>query len=140
MVLCFAGWVPSVPSDDISLWYNDLRHSLKRFPGGRCPPGWTLSRYYRTTGNPRSVLQQPDDLAGVGVAMKLRFLEDRNTVSRDLEAAPSRRDQLDLDVRPSLSQLRRQPGGAWLVVSKRAVFDRDFHRFIGVRPTRCNVS
>ena len=82
----------------------------------------------RTTGNPRLVLQQPDDLARVGMAVQLRLLEDRNTVTDDLEASASRRDQLDLGVGPPLFQLRRQPGSAWLVVSKRTVFDGDFHR------------
>jgi hypothetical protein len=65
----------------------------------------------------------------VSVPVQLRFLKDRDAVAYDLETATPRRDQLDLGVRPSLRQLRRQPGSAWLVVSKSAVFDRDFHRF-----------
>ena len=131
MVLCFAGWVPSVPFEVISLCSNDLRHHLKCCPGGRCPPVWTLSGYYRTTGNTVLVLQQAYDLARMSVAVQLRFLEYRDAVTRYLETPAPRRDQLDLDVGPSLPQLRRQPGSAWLVVSKSAVFDRDFHGMPG---------
>ena len=123
----FAGWVPSVPFEGISLCYNDLRHLFSCYPGRRCPPIWTLSRYYRTTGNPLLVLQQTHDLARVSVAVQLRFLEYRDAITRYLETSAPRRDQLDLDVGPSLPQLRCQPGSAWPVVSKSAVFDRDFH-------------
>jgi hypothetical protein len=66
----------------------------------------------------------------MSMPVQLRFLKNRDAVARNLEAAAPGRDQIDLDVRPSFFQLRRQPGSAWLVVSKSAVFDRDFfHRF-----------
>ena len=60
--------------------------------------------------------------------MKLRFLEDRHPVTGHLEATAARGDQLDTRIRPFLCKLSRQPGSSGLVVSKRAVFDRDLHR------------
>ena len=62
------------------------------------------------------------------MTMKLRFLENRNPVTGHLEAAAAGRDQLDIRIRPFLRELSRQPGSSGLVVSKRAVFDRDLHR------------
>ena len=72
-------------------------------------------------------LQTRHDLAGLSVTADLRFLEDRVAVSKHLEPAPARWDQLHARVRKSLLDLGRQPGGPGLVVSERAVFDRDVH-------------
>ncbi len=49
------------------------------------------------------------------------------TIDRDLEHAAGRRGEGDLAVGKFLTQLRRQPGGAGLVVSDDAVFDGDVH-------------
>jgi hypothetical protein len=72
-------------------------------------------------------LQQPDDLAGCGVPLQLRFLENRLALVRDLEPPAARRDQFDLGIRKSLSNLGGQTGRPRLVVSHRAVFDPHTH-------------
>jgi hypothetical protein len=58
----------------------------------------------------------------------LRLLINRDAVAQNLEASPPRRDQIDRRNRKSLANLGRQTGGPGLVVSERAVFDRDLHR------------
>ena len=71
--------------------------------------------------------EQANDLAWLRVSAELGLLEHRNAVLEDLE--PTARTRLELDVRAwkSLRELGRQTGGPGLVVSKRAVFDRDRH-------------
>lgn len=71
---------------------------------------------------------QPHDLAGFRMAMELRFLENRHPVYYNLKAPTPRRDQIDVRGGPLISELSRQTGGSRLIVSKHAVFDRDFHR------------
>lgn len=72
-------------------------------------------------------LETRDDLTGLSMTPKLRFLEDWPTVDGYLEASATRRNQLDRGVGELLLDLGRQPGGPWLVASKGAVFDRDAH-------------
>ena len=71
--------------------------------------------------------QQANDLAWLRVSAELGLLEHRDTVLEDLE--PAARARLELDVRAwkIRRELGRQTGGPGLVVSKRAVFDRDRH-------------
>lgn len=66
-------------------------------------------------------------LAGPRVAIELGFLEDRLAVVHDLEASFPRGYELDARRRVFALDLGRQTDGPWLVVSKRAVFDRDGH-------------
>jgi hypothetical protein len=82
----------------------------------------------------RSRREELQDLAGLGVPVQLRFPEDVGAVPRHLEATAARRNQLDVGVRMLLADLGRQTDGPWLVVSKRAVFDRDLHRSSALSP------
>jgi hypothetical protein len=61
------------------------------------------------------------------VPPELRFLEHGRVVHDNFESPAARRDQFDCGMRVFLSELSRQTGGSGLVVSKRAVFDRDIH-------------
>jgi hypothetical protein len=66
------------------------------------------------------------------VTVKLRLLKHRYAVNADLEPAAARGDRHDLRIGPLLLELSRQPGGSGLIVSKRAVLDRDLHEvFVG---------
>jgi len=62
--------------------------------------------------------------------MKLRLLKDGHAIEADLEPTAARRDQLDFRIGPRFLELSRQPDGSGLIVSKRAVFDRDLHRVV----------
>jgi len=53
--------------------------------------------------------------------------EDPATVDLDLKHAARRLDQLHVGVGVALADFGRQTGGAGLVVSDDAVFDRDTH-------------
>ena len=59
-----------------------------------------------------------------------RFFEDRNFIHNDLEPPAARWNQLDLRFGITLPHLSRQTGGSRFIVSKRAVFDGDFHRIL----------
>jgi hypothetical protein len=61
------------------------------------------------------------------VSTELGLLEYRNAVLQDLEPTAAARPELDVRARKVLRELGRQTGGPGLVVSKRAVFDRDDH-------------
>jgi prepilin-type N-terminal cleavage/methylation domain-containing protein len=84
-----------------------------------------MGRYGTSLSRP--LLEKLDDLARLSVSMQLRFLENRRAVGSDLEPPTARRNQLNLRARPPVSELSRQTGSSGLIVSKRAVFDRDFH-------------
>jgi hypothetical protein len=71
--------------------------------------------------------QQPHDFSGLRVPLQDRLLEDRRSIAHDLESAATRGDQPDVGIGEPLSDLRRQTGGAGLVVSNGAVLDRDLH-------------
>ncbi len=58
---------------------------------------------------------------------KPRFLEHRDSLSHNLKSATARGDHVDFHARVFLVQLSRQTGGSGLVISDRAVFDRDLH-------------
>jgi hypothetical protein len=73
------------------------------------------------------ILEQGDHLALPCVPLQFRLLEHRSTVAHHLKPSARRGDQLDVGIRELAADLGRQPGGPWLIVSKRAVFDRDFH-------------
>jgi hypothetical protein len=60
------------------------------------------------------------------------------TVRHDLEAPAGRFDELDGGLRIPILQCSRQTGGFGSVVSDDAVFDRDMHRTIFVRPASRN--
>jgi hypothetical protein len=61
------------------------------------------------------------------MSAELGFFEDGDAVSRDFESAATRREQRDIGIGKTLSNLRRQTGSASFVASHRAVFDRDLH-------------
>jgi hypothetical protein len=71
------------------------------------------------------------DLARLRVTPDLRLLKDRLAIAHDLEPTAARRHHLDLRGRELLANRGRQTDGPWLVVSDRAVFDRDPHRHAG---------
>jgi hypothetical protein len=71
---------------------------------------------------------QSDNLARLGVATKLGLLEQRGAVFRHFESPAGAGAKLDVCIGELLCELGRQPGGPGLIVSNRAVFDRDLHR------------
>ena len=71
----------------------------------------------------------PEHLTRLRVAPQFLLGEDDFTVHRHLEHASRRLDERDLGVRVGLTDLGRQTGGQWLVVSDDAVFDRDPHEW-----------
>jgi hypothetical protein len=71
------------------------------------------------------------DLARLRVTPDLRLLKDRLAIAHDLEPTAARRHHLDLRGREFLANRGRQTDGPWLVVSDRAVFDRDPHHLSG---------
>jgi hypothetical protein len=118
----FAEGVPSVP--EVAKWCdcNDLRGFGEIQKPPLCPQFKTLSR--PALGR---LTKQPDNFALFGVPAKLRLLENRNAIAQHLEPSTTGRYQLDIRVRPGLPYLSRQTDGSWLIVSKRAVFNRDLH-------------
>ena len=76
--------------------------------------------------------EQLQYLSWLGMAAELRFLEDGRPIPKHLESPPARRNELHLFIGKGISDLRRQTDGAWLVVSNRAVFDRDHRRFVAL--------
>jgi hypothetical protein len=62
------------------------------------------------------------------VPAKLGLLEDWLIFEQYLEASAARRHHFDFRVGEALSDLVRQTGGSWLIVSNHAVFDTDLHR------------
>ena len=132
----FARWVPEwrMGVNDCCLTTYKIRH------GSREPflsPFWDtgsgrLDGRQVTIGEnawlPRQVLLEPgSDFPRPGVPSELRFLEKRHSVAQHFEPAASRRNQLDSGAGVPVSELSRQTGGSGLVVSERAVFDRDVH-------------
>jgi hypothetical protein len=79
------------------------------------------------------LFEQAENLTRLGVPFFQRFLIHRHSVTEHLEAPAARRNQLDGGGGISLLQLSRQTGGSGLVVSDRAVFDRDLHRRLALR-------
>jgi hypothetical protein len=77
--------------------------------------------------------EDAEDFARPRVAVETRLLEDRLAVVHDLEASLAGGYQLHRRLRILAFDFGRQTGGPWLVVSKRAVFDRDSH---GTKLTR----
>jgi hypothetical protein len=67
-----------------------------------------------------------------------RFFKDRNAIAKNLESSAAGRNHLDPGIRKALLQLSRQTGGSGLIVSKRAVLDRDFHRATLIADIRLN--
>jgi hypothetical protein len=61
------------------------------------------------------------------MAMQLGFLEQGDSVLRDLESTARAGYQGDLGIGELLADLGRQTGGPGLVASNGAVFDRDLH-------------
>ena len=84
---------------------------------------------YSTLGR---LFEKPDNFATLRVTVKFGFLEYRNAVETHFEPPASRWNQLDSSIGPSRTYLSRQPGGSGLIVSKSAVFDRDFHVAAGL--------
>lgn len=123
----FAEGVPSVPAVAKLCVRNDLRTTVEIQKLLQCPNFKTLFR--PALGR---LSEQTDNLALFGVPAKLRLLENGNAIARHFEPPASRRNQLYLRIRPGLPDLSRQTDGSRLIVSKRAVFDRDFH-LIGAR-------
>src|SRR6185437_14706305 len=75
----------------------------------------------------RRTLDQRHDLALLRVTTQLRFLEDRLAVDAHLESTTPRRLHINRPARKPLSELGRQTGGPRLVVSNRAILDRNRH-------------
>ena len=130
MASCFAGGVPGMALSRNSLGDKYLRIYSAAPTRWKCPlertllfQDWTLWNFLRF-----AFFDQPHDLARFSVAMELRFLKNRNAVYYNLKASTPRRYQLDVRGGPVISELSRQTGGSRLIVSKRAVFDRDFHK------------
>jgi hypothetical protein len=71
--------------------------------------------------------QQPNDLALLGVAPELGLLEQWHPILRHFESPTGAGAKLHVRIGELLSELGRQPGSPVLVVSNRAVFDRDGH-------------
>src|SRR6476661_5576157 len=75
--------------------------------------------------------QEGNNFAWLGMSAELGFLEDGLSIRDHFEAPTSRRDHLQFRLRKTLSNLCRQTGGTGFVVSDDAVFDADFHRWLG---------
>jgi hypothetical protein len=75
----------------------------------------------------RSRFQESQYLARFRVAAKLRFLEDRRSVARDLEPSATGRPERHVRAREMLPQLGRQTDGPGFVASNGAVLDLDIH-------------
>jgi len=95
--------------------------------GGR----WAVGGQITVHRSP-STGEQLQYLSWLGMAAELRFLEDGRPIPKHLESPPARRNELHLFIGKGISDLRRQTDGAWLVVSNRAVFDRDHRRFVAL--------
>src|SRR5690242_7115525 len=78
------------------------------------------------SGSP-GLLEQPDHLALVGMALQRLLREYASAIHLYLEHAARRLDELDLRLRKGLANLGRQTGSPWLVVSDDAEFDRHAH-------------
>lgn len=76
-------------------------------------------------------------LARFGVAAKFGLLEDRGAVAGDFKASPAGWRQCDDRLWKRRTNLGRQTGGPWLVVSKRTVFNADLHGFRSVVLVPC---
>jgi hypothetical protein len=61
------------------------------------------------------------------MALQLRLLKHGSAIESDLELSPAGWNELHPRLGKRLPELGRQTGGPWLVVSNRAVLDRDFH-------------
>jgi hypothetical protein len=64
------------------------------------------------------------------MATQLRFFEDRLAVAHNFEPTAPRRNQFYIRFRKARTNLSRQTGGSWFVVSNDAVFYADIH-FVG---------
>ncbi len=73
-----------------------------------------------------SIQNREDFLIG-GEAPQPVLREDQLAFTPDLERPTTTGYQLDFRIAVARFQLLRQPGGAWLVVSKDAVFDAYAH-------------
>jgi hypothetical protein len=73
------------------------------------------------------ISEQGEDLTRARMASEERLLEHWNAVLLDLEAAAGRRDEGDVGARKGAPDLGRQTDGSRLVISDRAVLDRDAH-------------
>jgi hypothetical protein len=71
--------------------------------------------------------QQRDNLTRSRVPTQKRLLEHGRPIARHLKTPAAGRHELDPCLRKRRMELRRQTGSAWLVVSERAVLDRDVH-------------
>jgi len=63
----------------------------------------------------------------MGMTTKLGLPENRVVAEKYFEAATESRGHLDFGVGKAAFDFVRQTGGAWLIVSNHAVFDRDLH-------------
>ena len=61
---------------------------------------------------------------------ELGLPENRIITEKHFEAAAESRSHLDFGVGKAASDFVRQTGGAWLIVSNHAVFDRDLHALL----------
>src|SRR6267143_4796731 len=90
---------------------------------GASPPPVVMAIFTLTQG----LLDQPQDLARLGVASQPFLGEDPAPVHLHLEYATRGLDELHFGVRVCLPNLGRQTGGPRLVVSNDAVFDGHVH-------------
>src|SRR5437016_5186869 len=90
-------------------------------PGASPPPVESAMRMTQL------LLEQLQYLAWPRMPIQLRLFEDRSTIPRHFEASLPGRNHLYLRTGIRRANFGRQTDGPRLVVSKRAVFDRDGH-------------
>jgi hypothetical protein len=73
------------------------------------------------------LLEQPNHLALVGMALQRLLREYTAPIHLYLEHAARRLDELDLRLGKDFADLGRQTGSPWLIVSDDAEFDRHAH-------------
>ncbi len=78
------------------------------------------------SGGP-GLLEQPNHLALVGMALQRLLREYAAAIHLYLEHAARRLDELDLRLGKGFADLGRQTGSPWLIVSDNAEFDRHAH-------------
>ena len=92
-------------------------------PGASPPPVVIATR----TSGRQALLKQGDHLTGVGMALLTQFGEHQIALKRDLECPARGFDQTHLRVWPDRTNLGRQTGSSWFVVSDDAILNGNNH-------------
>ncbi len=124
----FADGVPELAYCAIPLCGNDLStiRSVSQ-TGQSSPPEDMPSTVFGAPALARSCFNETGNFARPRVPSKLRLLIHRLAVDDDFKSPFPGRNHQVLGVGPFPLELSRQTDGSGLVVSKRAVFDRDLH-------------